>query len=219
MHHAKCTISFRQATKSHWLEALAADSLLKINKLEKDLETNASYRFNKSMIYRMVGSLAEFVPEYRALKEIVLNSEAMAAYGTIDFTTVKGMDETTFHTNPAYIDAFSQLGGFVMNANENSDLENEVFVNQGWGSLQLFESLKSNKTYRAYVHMSQTEGSIWEGSLTILDDDKLVGVFENIQVSGKIPSVPYHDLKRRCSILYLVPSWIMPCVLTHSFWL
>lgn len=135
------------------------------------------------MIYRMVGTLAEFDKDYRGLKEIVLDNDAMAAATKIDFSTVNPMADATFHTNPAYIDAFSQSGGFVMNANINSDLESECFVNHGWGSLQLYEALKPDEIYESYVQMVKKEGSIWKGALTIIQDDKVIGVFENITVS------------------------------------
>lgn len=91
-------------------------------------ESGNTYRYSKGMIYKMVAQLADFDPKYRALSEITLDSDKLEAIGSVDFTSVQC--EGSFHTNPAYIDALSQLGGFVMNGNEFVDLDKELFVNQ-----------------------------------------------------------------------------------------
>ena len=186
MNHATCTVVFQRPVKPHWLEALAAKSALQINRLTEELGTDASYKFSQSMIYRMVGTLADFAPEYRALHEIILNSKTMEACGKVDFRLAKTSEETVFHTHPAYIDAFSQLAGFVMNANEHTDLETEVFVNHGWGSLQLYEDIRADRAYLSCVKMILMEDSIWEGTLAILDGDRLIGILEGIRVSCRV---------------------------------
>jgi hypothetical protein len=176
-------VLYSRPPDAQWLKDRGAETKLQIGLLRQGLATDRCYKFNRTMIYRMVGTLAEFEKDYRALKEIVLDNDAMAAASKIDFSMVNRMADTTFHTNPAYIDAFSQTSGFVMNANINSDLEVECFVNHGWGSLQLYEALKPDETYESYVQMVKKEGSIWQGTLTIVHDDKVIGVFENITVS------------------------------------
>lgn len=136
------------------------------------------------MIYRMISSVAEFCEEYRTLKEIVLDSDAMAGAGKSDFEPLKRMEEkATFHTNPACLDAFSQLAGFIMNANSRSNLEVEVFVNHGWESLQLFEPIMPDNPYECFVHMTKKEGSVWQGSVVILRGDRVAGRFINVTVS------------------------------------
>lgn len=182
MHHASCTVLYFRPPDAQWLRDRATETKLQIALLRQGLATDRCYKFNRTMIYRMVATLAEFDKDYRGLKEIVLDNEAMAAATKIDFSRVNRMADATFHTNPAYIDAFSQSGGFVMNANVNSDLELECFVNHGWGSLQLYEALKPDETYESYVQMAKKEGSIWQGTLTVIQDDKVIGVFEDITV-------------------------------------
>lgn len=137
------------------------------------------------MIYRMVATVAEFDSKYRGLKEIILDSNAMAASGIVDFRALTNLksDSLCSHTHPAYIDAFSQVAGFVMNANDNSDLENEVFVNHGWESLELYTNIDPNIPYQCYTEMSRFEGSLYQGSIIIINGDSVVGKFENIKVS------------------------------------
>ena len=85
----------------------------------------------------MVATLAQFDPDYQALDEIILDSAVMEASSLVSFTDVK--KGGTFQTHPAFVDALSQAAGFVMNANESSNPDEEVFVNHGWKSFQLFE--------------------------------------------------------------------------------
>ena len=145
------------------------------------LESRKAYLFNKSMIYKMVATLADFDPKYRALDEIVLDSTGMEASSIASFGGIK--NEGTFFTNPGYIDALSQSAGFVMNANEQSNLELEVFVNHGWEAFQLFETLTPDKRYETHVTMSETTGKMWKGDVLVLDGERVVASFKGIAVS------------------------------------
>lgn len=149
--------------------------------MRKMLEVQKTYLFNKSMIYKMVATLADFDPDYRALDEIVLDSSAMEASSIANFKDIK--KEGKFFTNPAYVDALSQSAGFVMNANDKSNLELEVFVNHGWNSFQLFEDLSPQKNYETHVAMVESSGRLWQGNIFVLDGDKVVALFEGITVS------------------------------------
>ena len=140
-----------------------------------------TFRFSKAMIYKMVGQLADFDPNYRGLVEIALDNDAMEAIGSVNFANV--LKEGTFHTNPAYIDALSQLGGFVMNGNEAVDLDKELFVNHGWKSLQLFEAIDPSKTYSTHVKMREGTDKLWTGNITIFDGNRVVGTFGEVAVS------------------------------------
>lgn len=148
--------------------------------MRKGLETGKAYIFNKPMIYKMVGTLAQFDPKYKALEEIVLDSSAMEASSVADFSGIT--KDGKFHTNPAYIDALSQSAGFVMNANDRSNLDIEVFVNHGWKSFQIFEELSPQKRYQTHVAMVEKPGKMWNGDILILDGDKVVASFKDIAV-------------------------------------
>ncbi len=148
--------------------------------LEKGLATGKSYRFNKPMIYKMITALADFDPNYRALNQIILDSDAMEASSIVGFADInKGGN---FHTHPAYIDGLSQVGGFVMNANERSDLNVEVFINHGWKSFQLYEKLSASKTYSTHVSMYEKPGKMWEGDVVVFEGERVVAAFGSIVV-------------------------------------
>lgn len=183
LEHARCSIHFRQEhilTNQH-----AKEVQRKIEDLREGLASDRCYKYNKPMIYRMVATVAEFDSRYRGLKEIILDSNAMAASGTLDFRALVDMNDGSrfSHTHPAYIDAFSQVAGFVMNANDNSDLEKEVFVNHGWDSLEFYTHIDPTIPYQCYTEMTRYEGSLYQGSVIIISSDKVVGKFENLKVS------------------------------------
>lgn len=160
--------------------------------MRKGVESGKTYIFNKPMIYKMVSTLAQFDPNYRALDEIVLDSSAMEASSVADFSAIK--KEGKFHTNPAYIDALSQSAGFVMNANDRSNLEVEVFVNHGWKAFQLFEELSPQKRYQTHVSMLEKSGKMWNGDILILDGEKVVASFKGIAVSPFIVRILLQDM-------------------------
>ena len=134
------------------------------------------------MIYKMVGQLADFDPKYRGLAEIILDNDVLEATGSVSFGNMPQVG--TFHTNPAYIDALSQLGGFVMNGNENVDLNKELFVNHGWEALQLFESIDPAVTYSTHVQMREGKDKLWTGDIVIFDAEKIVGSIRGVAVSS-----------------------------------
>lgn len=183
--------------------------------MRKGLESGQTYIFNKPMIYKMVETLAQFDPNYRALEEIVLDSSAMEASSVANFGAIK--KEGKFHTNPAYIDALSQSAGFVMNANDRSNLEIEVFVNHGWKSFQLFEELSPQKRYQTHVAMLEKSGKIWNGDILILDGDKVVASFKGIAVSFLLLD---HFLKRTLTcalcLAWTLANFVISCKVWHG---
>ena len=164
------------------VQAKAADKRSRINKLRNMLGSHKAYIYNKPMIYKMVQTLADFDPKYRALDEIILDSEGMEASAIASFSGIK--NEGKFYSNPAYIDALSQSAGFVMNANDKCNLDVEVFVNHGWDSFLLFEPLSQQKKYEIHVAMLEKPGKMWKGDIYVLDRERVVAVFKGATLQG-----------------------------------
>ena len=179
-----------QTTRSA-LEQNSPRTLSRIKSLKGQVGGSGStFRFSKSMIYKMVGQLADFDPNYRGLVEIILDNDELEAIGKVSFANV--LNQGKFHTNPAYIDALSQLGGFVMNGNEGVDLDKELFVNHGWESLQLFDTIDPAKTYSTHVKMTEGKDKLWGGDISIFDGDELVGVFHGVAVRSPPTATSFH---------------------------
>ncbi|KAL9096260.1 MAG: hypothetical protein Q9165_001783 [Trypethelium subeluteriae] len=182
--HAHCLIRLFDVNIARQAQEVSAAQIRsRINSLKSQVSSSGkTFRFSKAMIYKMVGQLADFDPNYRGLVEITLDNDALEATGSVNFASV--LKDGDFHTNPAYIDALSQLGGFVMNGNEGVDLDKELFVNHGWRSLQLFESIDPSKTYSTHVKMTEGEDKLWNGDITIFDGDAVVGTFGGVALQG-----------------------------------
>lgn len=115
--HAHCIIRFHNSGTAYDLVTRSSpDVLARVEALYKQIEASNSetYRFSKSMIYKMVAPVADFHNDYRGLTEIVMDNTALEATGKIEFKNPELLDGD-FDTHPACIDALSQLGGFVMN--------------------------------------------------------------------------------------------------------
>lgn len=134
------------------------------------------------MVYRAIRPLARFHDDYRAIDEIVLNSNTLEASSQLSFGTVKRGGD--YHTHPAIIDSLTQACGFTMNCKDDTDLDVDVFMNHGWGSFQIFEPLDFEKTYKTYSRMVEGEDKLWRGDAVILDGDKVVAFFGQIAIQG-----------------------------------
>ena len=165
----------------------ADDKKRRIVQLYEGLSSGKTYRFSKSMAYRMVGALAEFDTDYQAVNEVVLDNKNMESSSLVDFKNVK--KGGNFHTHPAFIDNLSQSGGFVMNCNDSADLHNEIFVNHGWNSFQIYESFEPDKAYQTHVQMSVAQDKLWKGDVLVFRAEKLVACFGSVLVSNSCPSM------------------------------
>ncbi|KAK1561714.1 uncharacterized protein LY79DRAFT_585422 [Colletotrichum navitas] len=152
------TTSLTEIAEMHIQSALVANDVGK----EQILCTDAKFDKQSNTVFCTFSSvdLADFDPKYCGLSAATLNNDTFEAAGIVSF---KGIPHNnTWFSNPVYIDAISQIGAFVMNANDGVDLENEIFVNHGWESMKLLTpKLDLNMTYHSYVKMTEGESRLW----------------------------------------------------------
>lgn len=191
--HAQCTIMFSNTEVMEHIEQLdMASSYSKlVRALRQGIAAHRTVRFTRNMMYRMISSLAEFHPDHKLVEDIVLDSQTHEATARVSFGQLladDGKHAGTFHTHPGVVDALTQPAGFALNGAETTDLDKEVYINHGWGSFYLFESLELSKAYTVYVHMTEGEDHIWYGDIVVLDmseDDgpaRVVALFERYSV-------------------------------------
>ena len=186
------------------LEAQAAYATSELGRLRDGLLEGKTYRFNRSMIYKMVAAVAEFDCNYRAIDDIILDSDALEACGNVRYNC---SDEGLFHTHPAILDALSQIGGFVMNANDSADLDKEVYINHGWKSFEMFKPISAGKSYQTHVKMDPRPDNLWEGDIMVFEAGRVMACFKGITLQGvakralhfilsrEAPSKPEAELK------------------------
>ncbi|KAH7120580.1 hypothetical protein EDB81DRAFT_914248 [Dactylonectria macrodidyma] len=192
--HARCVVRFKDRSLQKTLQAQAASIMQKRQTLRDGIATGVTARFNRPMVYRAIRPLARFHDDYRAIDEIVLNSNTLEALSNLSFGTVKRGGD--FHTHPAIIDSLTQSCGFTMNCNDATDLDVQVFMNHGWGSFQMFEPMDFDKKYTTYTQMVEGDDKLWHGDVVIFDGDCVVAFFGQIAIQG----VPRRVLKVILSI-------------------
>ncbi|KAI4167226.1 MAG: hypothetical protein LQ343_007386 [Gyalolechia ehrenbergii] len=180
--HARCTVRFRDRSLLQKLQQDAANLKQKMQTLRDGIATGATARYNRPMVYRAIRPLARFHDDYRAIDEIVLNSNTLEASSHLSFGTVKRGG--IYHTHPAIIDSLTQACGFTMNCKDSTDLDVDVFMNHGWGSFQIFEPLDFEKTYKTYSRMVEGEDKLWRGDAVVFDGEKVVACFGQIAIQG-----------------------------------
>lgn len=178
--HARCVVRFKEPGLQQELQSNLPNLKKKLEALRAGISTGTAARFNRPMVYRAIRPLARFHDDYRAIDEIVLNSNTLEATSRLSFGSVKRGGQ--YHTHPAIIDSLTQSCGFTMNCNDYTDLDVEVFMNHGWGSFQIFEPLDFDKEYVTYTRMEQGPDKLWFGDVAILDGDKVVASFKQIAV-------------------------------------
>jgi hypothetical protein len=140
-----------------------------------------TFRFSGPMAYNMVQALADFHPEYRCIDETIYDNDAYEAACTVSFGQMK--KGGSFHTHPGAIDGLTQSGGFIMNANEKTNLQAEVFVNHGWDSFQIFEPIRDDCQYRTHVRMEPAKDKQWKGDIVVFTGDRVVASIKGVCVS------------------------------------
>ena len=181
--HASCGINFGSSMSEEDAKLGSNEVASAIGAMRDAQARGDAYRFNTNMIYRMVATLADFDPAYRGLQEIILDSENMAATSVVDFSNLPTDEyQQACAAPPAFIDSLTQVAGFVMNANDASDLGKECFVNHGWGSMTLFEDLSTSGVYKCYVAMVNKENTVWRGTISVIQEDRMVAIIKDVEV-------------------------------------
>jgi iterative type I PKS product template protein len=183
--HSRCVVRFKQNGVQEQLQNKSKTTKKLMQTLREGIVLGATARFNRPMAYRMIRPLARFHEDYRAIDEIILNSDTLEASSRLSFASVKRGGD--FHTHPAIIDALTQSCGFAMNCNDSTDLDEQVYMNHGWGNFSLFEPMDFEKVYTTYTRMEQGANKLWHGDVTVFDGDRVVAFFGQIAVSGLLP--------------------------------
>lgn len=179
--HAQSVVCFCDEFLKKRLDEISANIIQRIENLQVSLDSRAAERFNRSMTYKMIQPLARFHQDYRTLHEIIINNQTLEAISTVDLKDVRASGD--YYTYSGYIDGFTQSGGFVMNCNDANDLDEEVFVNHGWASFQMFESINPGKIYTTYVQMLEGKDRIFRDDLTVFLPQRIVAIYQGICVN------------------------------------
>ena len=179
--HANCVLRFTDPSALlAKLQSESASVKACMHSLRQGIAKETAARFNRPMVYRMIRPLAQFHDDYRAIDEVVIDSNTLEASASVSFGGIKKGGDFALH--PAIIDAFTQSCGFTMNCNDRTDLDNEVFMNHGWGNFQVFGDVHFDRPYKSYTRMYEGKDKLWHGDVVIYDGETIVAAFEKIAI-------------------------------------
>ncbi|KEY74802.1 hypothetical protein S7711_06489 [Stachybotrys chartarum IBT 7711] len=175
--HANCKVVFKDNSLRETLQKGVPAIKEKIRRMREGIISGEVARYNGAMCYRAIRPLAKFHPDYRVAGELLLNSKTLEAASRSSFANVKRGG--VFHTHPGVIDGLSQICGFAMNCNDYADIDGDVFMNHGWGSLQFFEPIDLDAEYTTHTRMEQgkVDPSLWFGDIVILNSKDQVAAY------------------------------------------
>ncbi|KAK2601858.1 hypothetical protein QQS21_004544 [Conoideocrella luteorostrata] len=175
-----------------WLEDWKRSTYL-ITSRVKALEDNPNNaKLGRRMAYKLFSALVDYDPAFRGMSQVVLNSEEFEAVSAVDFQVSRA--NVSLGIDARWIDSLGQISGFIMNANDEVNSHEQVFINHGWARLRYAEPLDENKTYRTYCRMQHLEKTTYVGDAYVLDGDRVVGIYEGIKFVGMRRQVLNHVL-------------------------
>ena len=180
--HARTTVLFddHQREKQNLLRKMGLIGS-QIEPLKRNVTSGLTERFTTSMAYRMVASLAHYDESHKGVKEAYLDSTTLEAHSVIS-TTARNRLHGDFAVHPCVFDAVLSLATFVLNANENSRFDLEVYVVRGWESLFIDGHLSPDEEYETYVKMTAQDKDVSLGDIAIRKDDTLIGCITGVRV-------------------------------------
>ncbi|KAL4894660.1 hypothetical protein BDV59DRAFT_212018 [Aspergillus ambiguus] len=181
--HARLEV--RVIPQQRWLNEWKRNTHLitsRIDALNAGLHNHSheTHLIKRGMAYKLFAAIVEYQREYQGMSEIILDSHRLEAVSTVDFQV--GKEE--FYLNPRWIDSLGGIAGFIMNANDAVDSREQVFINHGWERMRIAEPFEQGKSYRAYNRMQLVENTTYAGDTYILDDGRIVAIFEGVTFQG-----------------------------------
>ena len=180
--HAKATVVFNDYQKELQNLRQSMGSVgSQIESLRNNSASGNTDRFTSSMAYRMVASLAHYDASHKGVKEVYLNSTSLEASSLVS-SAINERLPGDFTLHPCVFDPILQLGTFVMNANENSRFDQEVYVVRGFDSLFLDGVLSAGDQYVTYVKMNAQDKDVSTGDIAFMKDNSLIGCIRGARV-------------------------------------
>lgn len=150
-----------------------------------------AHRLLKPVVYKLFANLVAYGESYKALDEVVLDSECHDAVGMVRLPVTSGTDK--FLYNPYWMDATVHLAGFLLNGSLKY-AEDVACLSTGFDSWRTFEDLSPEQTYTSYVSMQETgQHGMLTGDCFVFDGDTLVLATMGIKFQ-KLPRVVLNSI-------------------------
>ncbi|OAP55326.1 hypothetical protein AYL99_10299 [Fonsecaea erecta] len=171
MEHAHCEVQYGDAER--WSTDLARQKYLVQSQVDRLLQMGQNgvlSRLQRKMAYKLFSVLVDYQNAYKGMAEVIIDSPLREGTAKIELQT---SSVGNFYMAPYHIDCLCHLAGFIMNANDELDSSQTVYVNHGWDSLRFFEKPSPSMTYRSYVRMQPTGPNFkdYSGDVYVFDGE------------------------------------------------
>ena len=177
--HATCLVKITE--NQTWIEDWKRNAYLiksRITSLRQDVDGGNSHKMKRGMVYKLFGSLVDYDARYQGMQEVVLDSSGLEATAKVVFQ----VGDEGYDWNPSWIDSLGHIAGFIMNGNDHIHSKDQVFINHGWDNMRCATRFEHGKTYQTYNKMQLASGTMYVGDTYILDEGKVVAIFEGVKV-------------------------------------
>jgi len=194
--HANCTIFYED--KAAWTAEWARYNYMvkaQMEILTQKTMTGGAHKVQRGMAYKLFKALVSYADKYRAMSEVVLDGMTTEASAVLDFPTKP--EDGDFYCPPYHIDGACHISGFICNASDLLDSEQNVYVSHGWGAMKFSKPLTAGMKLKNYVRMQPQPGNISQGDVYIMDGDEIIAVCEGIK---------FQQIPRRVLNTFLPPN-------------
>ncbi|KAF2764036.1 polyketide synthase [Teratosphaeria nubilosa] len=194
--HAHCIVRYED--KAVWADEWSRVNYMvqaQIEMLNQKTLSGGAHKVQRGMAYKLFKALVSYDDKYRAMAEVVLASGQTEASATLDFPTKP--EDGDFYCPPYHIDGSCHISGFIVNASDLLDSEQNVYVSHGWGAMKFSRPLTAGMKLRNYVRMQPQPGNISKGDVYVMEGNEIVAVCEGIK---------FQQIPRRVLNTFLPPN-------------
>ncbi|KAL1587284.1 Non-reducing polyketide synthase PKS1 [Cladosporium halotolerans] len=194
--HAHCTMYYED--KSAWAAEWSRYNYMvksQMDILSQKTMTGGAHKVQRGMAYKLFKALVSYADKYRAMSEVVLDGQNTEASAVLDFPTKP--EDGDFYCPPYHIDGSCHISGFICNASDLLDSEQNVYVSHGWGAMKFSKPLTAGMKLRNYVRMQPQPNNISKGDVYIMDGEEIIAVCEGIK---------FQQIPRRVLNTFLPPN-------------
>ncbi|KID96395.1 polyketide synthase, partial [Metarhizium majus ARSEF 297] len=186
------TVNVRVVPNQRWLADWKRNSHLVMSRVQALERSSNSQKLRRQMAYKLFAAVVDYSDAFKGMSQVLLDTDALEAVSTVQFQVESR--EGRFGIDARWIDSLGHISGFIMNANDATNNQEQVFINHGWEKLRHAERLTASKTYRAYCRMQLEEKTTFVGDVFVLDGDRIVAMYEGIKFVGMQRRVLNHLL-------------------------
>ncbi|KAH8885025.1 polyketide synthase [Thozetella sp. PMI_491] len=173
--HAWATMYFADRSKQRSLQTGQGSHVSRIQRLRTDASRGKLVHHTKASGYDLMDSVAQFHPDFKLLDDMILDNATLEAISTLDASDISlPKPGERYAVHPGWVDAVSQIGGFVVNAQDAINLDIEVFITHGWESLQVYSPIKRDVVYHCLSEMHPDGDEFYRGDTIVLDGEQVV---------------------------------------------